>query len=143
MHRQAFLKLVGTGIGSIILTRCMVGCAGQGSPDPTPEPTKKVDFTLSLADNANQNLLVKGGYVIVENVIVVQTNDGKYVAVSANCTHEGTRLVYKVADNQFYCPLDLSRFDINGKVVSGPAKLPLTLYIIDSNLTSGILRVHN
>lgn len=143
MHRQEFLKLVGTGIGSIILTRCMIGCAGQGNADPTPEPTKKVDFTLSLGDNANQNLLVKGGYVIVENVIVVQTKDGKYVAVSANCTHEGTRLIYKAADNQFYCPLDLSRFDINGKVVSGPAKLPLTLYLIDSNLASGTLRVHN
>ncbi|QMW05125.1 QcrA and Rieske domain-containing protein [Spirosoma foliorum] len=143
MPRQAFLKLVGTSIGSIILTRSMAGCAGQGSSDPTPDPAQKVDFTLSLNDNANQNLLVKGGYVIVDNVMVVQTKDGKYVAVSAKCTYEGTKLVYKAADNQFYCPLDLSRFDTNGKVVSGPAKQPLTIYIIDSNLTSGTLRVHN
>ncbi|WP_332369453.1 Rieske (2Fe-2S) protein [Spirosoma telluris] len=74
---------------------------------------------------------------------MVQTKDGKYVAVSANCTHEGTKLVYKLADNQFYCPLDLSRFDINGKVVAGPAQQSLTLYIIDSNFSAGTLRVHN
>ncbi|WP_198174804.1 QcrA and Rieske domain-containing protein [Spirosoma arboris] len=143
IDRQEFLKLVGTSIGALILTRCMAGCSGQSNADPTPNQTQKVDFTLSLDDNANQNLLVKGGSVIVDNVIVVQTKDGKYVAVSANCTHEGTKLVYKGADNQFYCPLDLSRFDINGKVVSGPAKLPLTQYIIESNFTAGTLRVHN
>ncbi|WP_332369454.1 hypothetical protein [Spirosoma telluris] len=61
MHRQAFLKLVGMGIGALIMTRSMAACAGQGNVDPTPNQSQKVDFTLRLDDNVNQNLLVKGG----------------------------------------------------------------------------------
>ena len=143
MHRQEFLRLVGASIGSILLTRCIAGCSGQGNADPTPDPSLKVDFTLRLDDKANENLLVKGGYVITNNVMVVQTKDGQFVAVSANCTHEGTRLTFRLADNQFYCPTDLSRFDISGKIVAGPAKLPLTVYSTESNFTAGTIRVHN
>ena len=143
MHRQEFLRLVGTSIGAILLTRCMAGCSGQGNADPTPDPSQKVDFTLRLDDKANENLLVKGGYVITNGVIVAQTKDGQFVAVSADCTHEGTQLVYKSADNMFYCPLHLSRFDTSGKVVVGPATLPLTKYTTEPNLTAGTVRVHN
>ncbi|GAB2540734.1 hypothetical protein GCM10027085_34430 [Spirosoma aerophilum] len=111
--------------------------------DPTPETAQKVDFTLRLDDTANANLLVKGGYVITNKVIIAQTKDGVYVAVSANCTHANTILTFKLTENQFYCPLHLSRFDTTGKVVTGPATLPLLQYIVEPNLNNRTLRVHN
>jgi cytochrome b6-f complex iron-sulfur subunit len=141
MPRHEFFRLVGTSIGAILLTRCMVGCSGQGNNDPTPN--QKVDFTVRLDDKTNENLKSKGGYVIVNNVIIAQTKDGQFVAVSADCTHQGTQLVFKVNDNQFYCPLHLSRFDTTGKVLVGPAVQPLTQYTVDSNSSNGTLRVHN
>lgn len=143
LDRHEFFRLVGTGIGTILLSRCMAGCSGDGNQSPAPDPSQKVDFTLRLDDTANANLLVKGGYVISNNVIVAQTKDGVYVAVSANCTHANTILTFKQTDNQFYCPLHLSRFDTTGKVITGPATLPLTPYIVEPNLSAGTLRVHN
>lgn len=143
MERQDFLRLVGTSIGAILLARCMAGCSGSGNMDPTPNTSQKIDFTLRLDDNLNANLLVKGGYVITNAIIVAQTKDGVYVAVSANCTHDKTILTFKPTENQFYCPLHLSRFDTTGKVITGPATVPLTQYIVEPNLAAGTLRVHN
>ncbi len=141
MPRHEFFRLVGTSIGVILLTRCTAGCSRQGNEDPTP--SQKIDFTLRLDDKINENLLVKGGYVVADNIIIAQTKDGKYVAVSAKCTHQGTILTYKSVENQFYCPLHLSRFDTAGKVIVGPATLPLTVYSVDSNFSAGTIRVHN
>ncbi|MFD2933322.1 QcrA and Rieske domain-containing protein [Spirosoma flavum] len=143
MPRHEFLRLVGTSIGAILLTRCMAGCAGQGNGDPTPDPSQKINFTLRLDDKVNENLLTKGGYVITNDIIVAQTKAGQFVAVSANCTHQGTELVYKSVENQFYCPLHLSRFDTTGKVIIGPATKPLTQYSVEVNLVAGTVRVYS
>ena len=81
--------------------------------------------------------------MVVNDVIVARTKDDQFVALSATCTHEQTRLVYKLADNQFYCPLDLSRFDSTGKVLVGPATQPLKQYTVVANALTGLIRVHN
>lgn len=141
MDRQEFFRIVGTGIGAILLSRCMAGCGAGSGGDPIPDPKQNVDFVVQLDDKANENLKVKGGYVIINNVIVAQTKDGNFVAVSAECTHQGTQLVYKSNDNQFYCPLHLSRFDTTGKVVVGPATQPLKQYTVTPNLPGGTVRV--
>ena len=144
MDRQEFFRLVGTGVGAILLTRCIAGCAGPDDPDLDPnrlDPAQKIDFSINLNDKTNENLKTKGGYVVINDVIVAQTKDGQYVAVSANCTHQGTQLVYKPADNQFYCPLHLSRFDAAGKVLVGPATQALQQYVVAVEPATGLIRV--
>ncbi|MBD2701985.1 Rieske 2Fe-2S domain-containing protein [Spirosoma sp. BT702] len=144
MPRHKFFRVLGTGIGALLLTGSASACTPEENPIiDTTDAVQKIDFTLRLDDNANQNLKTKGGYVVVNNIIVAQTNDGKFVAASSKCTHDNTLLVYRPSANEFYCALDLSRFDITGKVIAGPATKALTLYNIDSNLTAGTLRVHN
>lgn len=147
MDRHAFFRLVGTSVGAILLTRCASGCAGPNNPDPAaangPNSGRIIDFTINLNDKVNENLRTKGGYVIINDMIVAQTKDGQYVAVAANCTHQGTQLVYKPADNQFYCPLHLSRFDAMGKVVVGPATQALRQYVVVVETATGLLRVSN
>lgn len=148
IDRQEFLRLVGTTVGSILLIGSATGCAGAPSPDPAAAanqstPARKIDFSLNLNDKANESLKAKGGYVVVNDVIVAQTKDGLYIAVSAKCTHEGTLLVYKSVENQFYCPLDLSRFDAKGRVAVGPATQGLQQYLIVADPITGILRVSN
>lgn len=142
MPRQEFFRIVGTSIGMILLTHCASGCSSKSGDDPTPDPNPAVDFTLRLDDKANANLLVKGGYIIINNIIVAQTKDGQFIAVTANCTHQGTQLIYKPADNQFYCPLHLSRFDTKGNVLIGPATQPLTQYVVVSDPAAGTVRIH-
>src|SRR5919202_5664108 len=143
MPRQEFFRLVGTSVAAILLTRCIAGCAAQDSGNPTPDPSQKVDFSLPLDDKSNENLIVKGGYVVTNNIIVAQTKDGNFVAVSADCTHQGTQLVFKVNDNQFYCPLHLSRFDTTGKVVNGPAVQALIQYKTSYDQATQTVRVYN
>lgn len=148
MDRHAFFRLVGTGVGAILLTRCASGCAGPRNPDPTaaakgPNSGRIIDFSINLNDKINENLKARGGYVIINDVIVAQTQDGQYLAVAANCTHQGTQLVYKPADNQFYCPLHLSRFNPAGKVVVGPATQALRQYVVIVEPATGLLRISN
>lgn len=144
MDRQEFFRLVGTSVGAIFLTRCLAGCAGSGTDEitPKPTPTQKVDFTLRLDDKANDNLNVKGGYVVANSIIVAQTKAGNFVAVSAECTHAGTQLIFKSSDDQFYCPLHLSRFDTSGNVLVGPASQPLKQYKVAPDLLARTVRVY-
>lgn len=141
--RPVFFRSAGIGLVTLLLMHLAVGCSGQSGSDSTLVPVQGINFTLNLTDKANENLTVKGGYVVMNNVIIAQTRSGTFVAVSVNCTHDKTRLVYKAVENQFYCPLDLSRFDTTGKVISGPATLPLTAYKIEPNAAAGTLVIRN
>jgi cytochrome b6-f complex iron-sulfur subunit len=141
--RHTFFRSAGIGLVTLLLMHLAFGCSGQSGSDTTLVPVPGINFTLNLADKANENLTVKGGYVVMNNVIIAQTKSGTFVAVSVNCTFDKTRLVFKAVENQFYCPLDLSRFDTTGKVISGPATLPLTAYTIVPNVAAGTLVVHN
>lgn len=140
LDRHQFFRLVGTGLVILLLSRFVAGCSGDNTP-PTPDGQQAVDFVVRLDDKANENLTIKGGYVIINNIIIAQTKAGQYVALSSQCTQDKTQLVYKPVENQFYCPKDLSRFDITGKVVAGPATKALTLYAV-AVLTNSTLRVH-
>ncbi len=143
LNRHDFFRLLGTGLGAVLLTHSAVGCTGPADENPTLSSARKIDFTLNLSDKANENLKNKGGYMVVNDVIVAHTKDGQFVALSSTCTHEQTRLVYRLADNQFYCPLDLSRFDITGKVIVGPATQALQPYIVIADALTGLIRVHS
>ena len=143
IDRHEFFRLVGATAGAVLLTGCASACAGATNPDLMASPARKIDFSLDLNDKRNESLKAKGGYVIVNDVLVAQTKDGFFIAVSAKCTHEGTLLVYKPVENQFYCPLDLSRFDARGQVAVGPATQALQRYLTVAETSTGVLRISN
>ncbi|AQG79122.1 ubiquinol-cytochrome c reductase iron-sulfur subunit [Spirosoma montaniterrae] len=141
IDRQEFFRRVGTGVGAIWLMRCLAGCSSEANGDPAPNGGRNVDFTLNLTEKANEILKTKGGYVVVNDIIVAQTKDGQFVAVSANCTHQNTQLTYRPIENLFYCPLHLSRFDATGRVLNGPAAQALTAYKVTANLGANTVRI--
>ena len=57
-------------------------------------------------------------------VIVVNTDEG-FAALSAVCTHLGCVVRWKKGRRQFFCPCHGGRFDVDGRVLGGPAPRPL------------------
>ena len=84
-----------------------------------------VDSSSPLSKTGNAALVnYSGGSVLVDH----PTNN-VYNALSSICTHQSCQITgFDSGNNQFICPCHGSRFDINGKVIQGPAGSPLTKY---------------
>lgn len=64
------------------------------------------------------------GLSIAGEAVVFRHGDGRVQAWSARCTHLGCRLD-RVIDGAVVCPCHGSRFDEQGRVLTGPAARPL------------------
>jgi Rieske Fe-S protein len=62
------------------------------------------------------------------NILVVHAAPSKYVGVDIQCTHRACDVSYRAEDKKFYCPCHGSEFDLYGRVLAGPATVPLTYY---------------
>jgi menaquinol-cytochrome c reductase iron-sulfur subunit len=65
----------------------------------------------------------------------VKQETGIIVVFSPSCPHLGCGYRWLAATQRFECPCHASVFDINGKVLSGPA--PRALDVMESRLDSG------
>lgn len=76
-----------------------------------------------------------------EKVIVGRTAGGSFHAVGAECTHLGCSIRFVEADGraEFACNCHDSRFDLEGKNLSGPAPRPLTKFRLENDGTRLIL----
>ncbi|MFP5080842.1 FAD-dependent oxidoreductase [Pedobacter sp. JCM 36344] len=55
-----------------------------------------------------------------EKVAIYKDENGKVTALSPICTHAGCTLAFNDAEKSWDCPCHGGRFDINGKVLTGP-----------------------
>src|SRR5438270_6830294 len=64
-----------------------------------------------------------GGIVDIDGDPVAAYRDeaGELHAVAATCTHLGCRLAFNTAERSWDCPCHGSRFDVEGRVLQGPA----------------------
>jgi len=51
-------------------------------------------------------------------------------AISAVCTHAGCTIALDDATKSWLCPCHGSRYDLQGKVIDGPAERPLAKYTV-------------
>jgi len=63
---------------------------------------------------------------------IVFTDNRDVWAVSRSCTHLGCRLNFKEKEGYLECPCHQSRFTPHGEVLHGPAKKPLTRYLVET-----------
>src|SRR4051812_2932688 len=118
---------------------------GSGSPPPTPPtpptgprtgpPTAAEAGSAAAhptaAGSAGTELgpasdVPVGGGTVFESleVVVTQPVAGRFVGLTAVCTHTGC-IVDKVADGLIECPCHGSRYRLDGTVARGPAPRPL------------------
>jgi cytochrome b6-f complex iron-sulfur subunit len=74
-----------------------------------------------------------------QRVIVLQSQDQKLLAFSAKCTHEGCTVTYLPGQSVIWCPCHDGRYDLSGRVLSGPPPQPLPEYVIQRQSDGGIV----
>ncbi|MEI7582632.1 Rieske (2Fe-2S) protein [Runella sp.] len=144
MKRGQFLRELGLSSSALLAFYCigttMTACS-TGSSDPTPTTTGTtsgitgnadtakgaISFTLDLTNSKYLTLKTAGNFVIVDSIIVANAK-GTLVALSKACTHEGTALSYRSAQNDFHCSNHGSEFSTTGAVEVGPATKALAVY---------------
>ena len=62
--------------------------------------------------------------------VLVRLPDGSYESLSAKCTHLGCTVAFEAKQDIFLCHCHGSEFNMDGKVIRGPAQLPLPRYVV-------------
>ncbi len=97
---------------------------------------------VELADKAKSDIAA-GGFSIValgtERVIVLRDPQGKLHATSAKCTHEGCTVQYKRDESIIWCACHNGRYDLDGRVLSGPPPRALALYKTSGSLDTKVV----
>ena len=77
-------------------------------------------------------------------IMVLRRADGSLAALSMECTHWGCDVEWGKGQAELECPCHGSRFDLEGKVLEGPADDPLPSYPVseaDGVVTVGFTRL--
>lgn len=62
-------------------------------------------------------------------ILIVQQRVNEYHALSIRCTHQGCHV--RPSRKSFVCPCHGSTFDLEGRVIHGPAKAPLQRFEVE------------
>ena len=99
-------------------------------PDTMPDETWDAGVPIASTDGfvplgTLTDLNTKGSLSKGKIVVVRDSNRNEVVAVNPTCTHQGCRVAWRKARQQFACPCHGSRFGSDGRVLGGPAPAPL------------------
>ena len=124
-RRQVITAAAGLAAGGAV-----AGCAGSPPPPPGPPTEAPADSQVdhpTAAGSAGTALgpasdVPVGGGTVFESleVVVTQPTAGRFVGLTAVCTHTGC-IVDKVVDGLIECPCHGSRYRLDGTVAGGPA----------------------
>ncbi len=137
MNRKEFLNTIGVGAAFALTASCFGSCKKTSTT-----PSGPIDFTLDLTLAANANLLINGGYIVINNCVVAKTTSGNYAAATVICSHEGrTQVTYDSANNNYYCTAHGARFSLTGSGLNSNGSGGLTIY--NTQLTNSMLRIYS
>lgn len=137
MKRRDLIRKValGTAVLTVIppvITGCSKSDNGDDGNGGTPTPEK---LTLDLTNQTYAALNSSGGFVLIaaKELIVANTGNNNFVALSSKCTHDGCSVTYSATNNNFPCPCHQSLFSSTGAVINGPAVTALKSYSISKS----------
>ncbi|GBE29658.1 MAG TPA: ubiquinol-cytochrome c reductase iron-sulfur subunit [Bacteroidetes bacterium] len=114
-----------------------------------PEQAEPDNLSKTVGDIGE---IGKGEYRIFEfnrkPAIVIRTGSdaqspNSYHALSAVCTHLQCTVQYEKASGQIYCACHNGRFNLAGKVLSGPPPAPLKTFTVDVRNNKLIISVES
>ncbi len=93
---------------------------------PVSPQDVRTPFKLPKADQARlekeHQLIVRAGPT---RLLVFEDSAQSLRCVEAKCTHEGCTVQYVPGDSVIWCACHNGKFDLDGKVISGPPPRPL------------------
>jgi cytochrome b6-f complex iron-sulfur subunit len=138
--QAATLTIIGGALGAIL-----DGCSPTAPSNAPPLPTVsgiRVNGGITLAIDASSPLATVGNAALVQTTVgdflVARTAQNSFVALAAICTHQ-TCTITGFGNQSYVCPCHGSTFDVNGRVLGGPA--PAALHQYPTQFTSGILTI--
>jgi cytochrome b6-f complex iron-sulfur subunit len=95
INRLEFLKKLGLSGASLMAVYCGVTMSSCKNEDSTTPITTGKTLTFDMGTTTYAKLLTKGGFHVdsTNSVVIANTSDNGYVAVTLICTHEGQRQV--------------------------------------------------
>jgi cytochrome b6-f complex iron-sulfur subunit len=69
-------------------------------------------------------------------IIIARVDESTFAAVDALCTHQQCTVAYNALGRTFDCPCHNSSYEIDGRLIGGPAPRPLRSYSAQSDGTS-------
>jgi cytochrome b6-f complex iron-sulfur subunit len=126
--RREFCKRLASAAactGGLALVPACSGGSNPGSSIPG-SPLSNLSASIvggkvSLSIAAGSPLAAQGGMALVNSPA------GAFIAVTAQCTHQAC-VVSLGTGTSYVCPCHGSEFDTSGRVIVGPASLPLQQY---------------
>lgn len=97
---------------------------------------------VELGEKGKKDIEAAGFTILAlgaERVLVFQDAKGSVRATSAKCTHEGCTVQYKKDESVIWCACHNGRFDIDGRVLSGPPPRPLVAFKASGTLKTKIV----
>ena len=128
--RRAVLR----GAGAAAFAALMPSCTSAGSSLLTAKSSSCATsgMCIDLTDPTNHPLATAGGAMLVDTnqdtIMVIRASGTDVVAVSAICTHAGCSMNFESGPEIVSCPCHGSQFGEDGRVLRGPATIPLRVY---------------
>jgi cytochrome b6-f complex iron-sulfur subunit len=126
--RRDFLNVL-LGTGFIAWLGALLFPVFKYLEPPTVEEVKVSNVKIGAVDDMEKDSgkIIKFGN---KPVIVIRKANGDYIAFSAVCTHLDCIVQYRKDYGQIYCACHNGRYDLNGRVASGPPPAPLQKYSV-------------
>ncbi len=121
MERKDFIKTL--ALGTVAL------CTGACSSTKTAT-TKPSTVEIDLNNPIHAALNSKNGYIIHDELIIINTGEELPTVLSAACPHMGKKVIWDESKSAVVCPAHGSRFDLSGNPTKGPAKTSLSKYSV-------------
>jgi cytochrome b6-f complex iron-sulfur subunit len=127
MNRRELIRNIAAGTATVFIVPTVITSCQKEEIDPdNGDPTDET-LTIDLTDDDYSALGSEGGWLVVDNTIIINTGDG-FIALSSVCTHNGCRVSYDHSETNLPCPCHGSVFNTAGSVLQGPASSPLKKY---------------
>jgi cytochrome b6-f complex iron-sulfur subunit len=99
------------------------------TPLPQAGPTGPVALTraeVAQIEGEKFAIVPVGG----RRLLVLEDSEGELHALDAKCTHEGCTVRYVPGEGLISCACHNARFDVEGRVLSGPPPRPLARHVV-------------